>query len=159
MARTAPWPLLVAALIGAPALGSVIVHAPLEEVVDATELVLVGEIASYQETHAGDELRGDYDVLLADSPDVRAHLVYLQPLAQTRGGVTVAPKVSGSGLEHSVHIGRSYVFLVRGGGHDALSLLRIEPIEREPYVMSAWRMSLFRRMAKPIELPLADGAE
>lgn len=157
MSRKVAGAVLWGVLLGAPALASVIVHAPLEEVVDATELVLVGEIAAYQETHAGDELRGDYDVELADSPGIRAHLVYLQPLPRVRSGMVVAPRVSGSGLEHSVHIGRSYVFLVRSGDGESLSLLRIEPIEREPYVMSAWRMSLFRRMAKPMELPLADG--
>ena len=68
--------------------------------------------------------------------------------------------MSGSGLEHSVHIGRTYVFLVRRGDEPGeLSLLRIEPLEREPAVMSAWRMSLFRRMARPIMLPVADSGE
>lgn len=161
MKHLASW--VVASLLAFSAVSaraSVIVHAPLEEVVDATELVLVGEIASYQETHAEDVLRGDYDVLLADQPGTRAHLVYTQPLPEVRGGATIAPRVTGSGLEHSVHIGRSYVFLVRAGDTDeALALLRIEPLEREPFVMSAWRMSLFRRMAKPIALPLADGDE
>ena len=148
--------LLVTALAGV-ANASVIVHAPLEEVVESTELVLVGQIAAYQETQAGDELRGDYDVTLADEPGLRAHLVYVQPVARVRGGTGVAPKVSGSGLEHTVHVGRSYVFLVRRGeDDDALTLLRIEAIEREPFVMSTWRMSLFRRMAKPMELPVVD---
>ena len=72
--------LLLAALAGG-AQASVVVHAPLEEVVEATELVLVGEVAAYQETQAGDELRGDYDVTLADAPGLRAHLVYVQPVA------------------------------------------------------------------------------
>jgi len=144
------------AAFGTSAWASVIVHAPLEEVVDETEVVLVGQIASYQETHADDQLRGDYDVALADAPDTRAHLVYTQPLAQVRGGTVVAPRITGSGLEHSVHIGRSYVFLVRRDDDDGgLEVLRIEPLEREPAVMSAWRMSLFRRMAKPIVLPVA----
>ncbi len=137
-----------ALLLALPAHASRILHAPLEEVVDAAEVVFEARVVAYQETRTPEDVRGYYEVALADAPDVHAWLEYWQPARDRR--------VTGSGLEQTVRIGRSYVFLVRSSDDpgEPLELLRVEPLEREGIVMSAWRMSLFRRVLSPLPLPM-----
>ena len=141
---------VITALVCSPALASRPHNAPLEDVVDQAEVVFEAQVMSYQQVKTAREIRGQYEVQLVDAPDVHARLVYIQanPL------VSLA---TGSGLEHGVKVGQRYVFLARSSGDLptwGLELLRVEPLEHEDLVMSAWRMSLWRRMATPIELPV-----
>lgn len=162
LGRLAPT-VLLALLAIIPARASRIVYADLDEVVDDAELVFRARVMSYQQTRTQGEIRGEYEVEIAGAPDVYARLHYAENTPRrsvdAQGQeIWEWPQVTGSGLENGVQVGQTYLFIARtrSGTPAPLELLRVEPMEREPLVMSVWRMSLFRRMATPIELPVAQ---